>query len=178
MPYKIQKHLPVKHAVGNVVIDKKFLADLADLVRTSPVACRTLILFMTYANNDNSVITDVRSIAKMLGVDIDLAKYAVRKLLANGYITMTEVKLNHNHNIIGVQHDKTKYRQSRCKKWEVVGNKLITNFTLTGTYNKFILNDSIIKCVNSDYSNNVLTNIRGNLFYDNSIPNNEIIWEL
>lgn len=178
MPYKIQKHLPVRHASGNVMLNKKMLADLSDLVRTSPVAFRTLMLLMTYANNDNSVITDIKSISKMLGIRLDLAKYAVRKLLANGYITMTEVKLNHKHSIIGVQHDKAEYRRSQKKKWEVIGTKLITDFTLTGTYNRFIIDSHIIKCVNSDYSNNVLTNISGNLFYDNTIPDNEIIWEL
>ena len=178
MPYRIQKHLPVKHASGNIVFDKRMLADMADLVRTSPVAFRTLMLFMTYANNDNSVITDVKSIARMLGVKIELAKYAVRKLINNGYVTMSEVKLNHQHAIVGVQHDKAEYRRTKGKKWEVVGNKLITNFTLTGTYNKFTIDSHFIKCVNSDYSNNILTNISGNLFYDSSIPDNEIIWEL
>lgn len=178
MPYRIQKHIPLKHLDGSIFINKCMLADVADLIRTSPTAARVLILFLAYADDMNSIITDVKSVAKLLGVKKDEVKYAINKLLINGYIEMKEVKLNHNHKIIGVVHDIKEYRESKKKQWIVVGEKLVTDFTLTGTYNRFIIDFNIAKCTNSGCGNNLLTHIKGNLFYDTKIDNNEIIWEL
>ena len=165
-PYEIQKHIPQKHLFGSVFLNKKVMADFADLIRCSPSAARVLILFMAYADDRNSIITDVKTVAKLLGLDIKTAKYALRKLIKNGYISMTEVKLNHNRRLIGVQHDKQKYYKSDYTEWQVIGETLICDFTLTGTYNRFIINKNIVKCFDDNgSSNNLVKYIKGPLFY-------------
>lgn len=178
MPYLIQKHIPQKHSTGNIFMNKTYMADFADLIRTSPSSARVLIMLATYADNNNSVISDLSTIAKLLGLDIKTTKFAIKKLLVNGYITVTEVKLDHHHKIKGVIHDKKLYRESHKKVWKVVGEKLVTNVTLKGTYNRFKLNFDMFKCNSSSDDNNILKYIHKNLFYDANINDNELIWEV
>lgn len=178
MPYLIQKHIPQKHLFGSVFMNKTYMADFADLIRTAPSAARVLVMLSAYADSNNSVISDVSTISKLLGIDIEETKYALRKLNVNGYIEITEVKLQHQHKIKGVLHDKKLYNESHKKIWKVIGDKLVTNISLTGTYNRFRINCDMFRCTDSNEHNNILKNIKGNLFYDASIPNNELIWEV
>lgn len=177
-PFEPQKHLPQRHLDGNAVVEKYMMADLADLIRLAPSAARVLVLLMAYADDSNSVITNCKSIAEMLGLKIDLTKYAIRKLIKNSYITATEVQLNHTHPIVGVVHDRKEYSKSCHTRWEVIGEKPICDLKFNGKYNRFTINGSIIKCNNSTKANNVLINIKDNLFYDNSILDNELLWDV
>ena len=172
-----QKHIANKDVTGAILVNKNILADLADLIRLSPTSCRVLLMFMAYADDSNSVITDIRTIAQLLGIEIKKAAYAVRTLAKNGYIEVKEVQLNHKNDIIGVIHDKKLYNRSKKKIWKVVGEKLITTYELTGTYNRFYINQNVVRCATGK-RNNVLLHIKGNLFYDKRIDNNEIIWEM
>ena len=178
MSYFIQKHIPQKHAIGNIFMNKTYMADFADLIRTSPSAARVLIMLATYADNNNSVITDLNTISKLLGININTTEFAIKKLMANGYIEVTKVKLDHQHKIKGVVHDKKLYKESHKKNWKVIGEKLVINVNINGTYNRFKLNFDMFKCNGGSDDNNLLKCIRSNLFYDTSINDNELIWEV
>ena len=154
------------------------LADFADLIRTSPSAARVLTLFIAYADDKNSIITDAKSIANLLGMGLSEVKYAIRKLVLNGYIEMQEVKVSHTTQIFGVVHDTDTYSKSQYTQWEVIGTKLITDFSITGTYNRFTIDTNIAKCTDNGCGNSLLKHLDGKLFYDRRIPDNEIIWEL
>ena len=173
----VQKHISSKNLNGSVKFNKNMLADIADLIRLSPTSCRVLLLLIAHADDNNSIITDVKTISKLLGVDVEKIKSAIRNLIKNGYIEMREVQLNHTKDITGVIHDKKLYYKSHKKVWKVIGDKIVTSYKLTGTYNRFYINTNIVKC-NNNQSNNILKYIKGNLFYDNRILNNEIIWEM
>lgn len=173
----VQKHIVSKNLTGGIIINKNILADIADLVRLSPTSCRILLLLLAHADSNNSVITDVNTISKLLGVDKKLTEYSIKNLINNGYIEMKEVKLNHSKDIIGVSHDKRLYYKSHKKVWKVISDKFVTTYKLTGTYNRFYINDNIAKC-SSSRPNSVLKHIKSNLFYDSSILNSEIIWEM
>ena len=173
----IQKHIPSKNLTGNVTINKNIMADLSDLIRLSPTACRILLLFIAYADDSNSVITTTKTISKMLGIDIKLTESSIRTLIKNGYIEVKEVELQHENDIVGVIHDKRLYNKTRKQIWKVVGEKLVTKFKLSGTYNRFYINTNISTCSNNQHGN-VIKYIKGNLFYDNRIDDNEIIWEM
>lgn len=173
----VQKHIVSKNLQGSLTFNKNALADLADLVRLSPISSRVFLLLTAYADDTNAVITDVNTIAQMLGVKEEKVKYALRTLIRNGYIEAKEVKLAHKKDIVGVIHDKKLYYKSRKKIWKVVGEKLVTSYKLNGTYNRFYINNYIAKCSNNGQHGNILKHIMGNLFYDSRILNNEILWE-
>lgn len=173
----IQKHIASKNLSGSVTFNKNMLADIAELVRLSPTACRILLLFIAYADDSNSIITDVKTISNMIGMNVEKVKSAIRNLIRNGYVEMKEVKLNHSKDIIGVVHDRKLYYKSHKKIWKVVGEKFVTTYKLTGTYNRFYIHPNIVRCSNNQ-QNNILKHIKGNLFYDTRILNDEIIWEM
>lgn len=174
----VQKHIASKNIQGQLTFNKNFLGDLADLVRLSPTSSRVLLLLMAYADDENSIITDVKTIAVMLGEKNEAIEYALRNLLRNGYIEIKEVKLNHTNNMMGVIHDKKLYYKSHKKIWKVIGEKLVTSYKLSGTYNRFYINDFIVRCSDNGQHGNILQHIQGNLFYDTQIPSNEILWEM
>ena len=173
----VQKHIYNKNIKGILTLNKSCLADIADLIRTSPTSSRVLLLFMAYADDSNSVITDVKTVCAMLGEKQAKIEYALRNLIRNGYIEATEIKLCHENDIIGVTHDKKLFVKSNNQIWKVVGEKLVTTVELNGTYNRFRINENIAMFDNGQ-KNNMIKHIKGNLFYDNRIRNNEIIWEL
>ena len=171
----IQKHIVNKGMKGAIQLNKEILADLADLIRLSPTSCRTLLLLMAYADKNNSIITNINTISKLLGIKLDETKYAINNLIKNGYVEMTEVKLNHSKDIIGVVHDKKLYYKSHKKIWKVIGDKFVTTYKINGTYNRFYINENVARCSGKD--SKILKSVKGNLFYDSTILNSEIIWE-
>jgi len=173
----IQKHIANKKLEGKVEFNKNILADISDLVRLSPISFRVLLLLIAYADKNNSIITDIKTISEMLGIEVEKIKSAIRNLIKNGYIEMKEIKLNTSKDIIGVVHDKKLYYKSHKKIWKVIGEKFVTTWELNGTYNRFYINDNIVRC-HSKQTNNILKHIDGNLFYDNRILDSEIIWEM
>lgn len=173
----IQKHIVSKNLQGSLTCNKNSLADLADLIRISPISSRVFLLLAAYADDTNAIITDINTIAKMLGVKEEKVKYALRTLIRNGYIEAKEVKLAHKKDIMGVIHDKKLYYKSHKKIWKVIGEKLVTSYKISGTYNRFYINDYIIKCSNNGQEGNILKHIMGNLFYDSRVLNNELLSE-
>lgn len=173
-----QKHINSKHLNGTVSLNKNTLADIADLIRISPVACRTFLLIIAYSDDSNSVITDVATIAKMLGISKESAKGAMKVLIQNGYIEASEVQLEHEHDIEGVVHDKRLYRKSKKEVWKVIGKKLVTKLHINGIYNRFYVNENIAKCGDNGQEGNFIKHLSGNLFYDSRVHESEIMWEM
>ena len=74
------------------------------------------------------------------------------------------------------KHNKQVYQLTNHTIWRVIGTELIGSYDLKGVYFKFTVNSGIITCKN-DKTNNLLVQCKGNIFYDTSLKNNELIWE-
>lgn len=172
-----QKHIFNKHLKGELKLNKSMILDIAELIRLSPTAARILFLLASYADNKNTIITTPYTIGQLLGLKKEEIEYHLRKLIANGYIECNKVKLSHSHDIYGVVHDTNLYDKTNGEVWEVIDEKLVTTVELNNIYNRFWINDSIIKCSDNGCGN-IIKHIKGNLFYDNRINNDDIIWEL
>ena len=61
------KHIVNRHSLGNIEIDKDSLADITELIRISPTASRVLFVISNFADSTNSLISKVKTIAKVLG---------------------------------------------------------------------------------------------------------------
>ena len=173
----IQKHIKSKNLNGSVEINKNIMADMADMIRVSPIASRILFLLIAYADDNNFVITNIKTIGKLLCLDKKEVEYGLNTLIKNGYIETKNVKLNHENIIVGVSHDKKLYEKTKRRVWKVIGEKFVTTLKLKDIYNKFHINENIIKCSNNQ-NGNIIKHIKDNLFYDSRINNNEIIWEM
>ena len=168
----MQKHIMTKNVDGTVTLDKKSIADICELIRRSPTAGRVFFFLLAYADKDNKLISNVKTISKALNLDKQRVFNAFKYLTENGFVEAYEIKLNHTTEIPAVIHDTEKYEDSDGTIWEVIGEKKI-EYVLTGTYNKFIISDVIAKC-STNQSGNVLINLKGNLFYDTSLPESEL----
>lgn len=173
----IQKHVYIKNLQGTVSLNKDVLVDLAELVRISPLSSRLLFFIMGYADDNNEIITNIKTLAKYLGRSKEQIEYAVKNLIKNGYITMSCVDIDKSIDIIGKEHDIELYLASNKRIWKVIGNKYIGTFKIKGKYIKLKVNENIIKCSNNR-TGNIILNIKDNLYYDTRIEDNDLQWEL
>ena len=173
----IQKHIYIKNLQGTVSLNKDVLVDLAELVRISPLSSRLLFFIMGYADDNNEIITNIKTLARYLGRSKEQIEYAVKNLIKNGYITMSCVNIDKSIDIIGKEHDIELYLASNKRIWKVIGNKYIGTFKIKGKYIKLRVNKNIIKCSNNR-TRNIIINIKDNLYYDTRIEDNDLKWEL
>lgn len=173
----IQKHVYIKNLQGTVSLNKDVLVDLAELVRISPLSSRLLFFIMGYADDNNEIITNIKTLAKYLGRSKEQVEYSVKNLIKNGYITMSCVDIDKSIDIIGKEHDIELYLASNKRIWKVIGNKYIGTFKIKGKYIKLKVNENIIKCSNNR-TGNIILNIKDNLYYDTRIEDNDLKWEL
>ena len=173
----IQKHINIKNLQGIVSLNKDVLVDLAELVRISPLSSRLLFFIMGYADDNNEIITNIKTLARYLGRNKEQVEYAVKNLVKNGYITMSCVDIDKSIDIIGKEHDIELYLASNKRIWKVIGNKYIGTFKIKGKYIKLRVNKNIIKCSNNR-TGNIIINIKDNLYYDTRIEDNDLKWEL
>ena len=173
----IQKHINIKNLQGTVSLNKDVLVDLAELVRISPLSSRLLFFIMGYADDNNEIITNIKTLARYLGRSKEQIECAVKNLIKNGYITMSCVDIDKSIDIIGKEHDIELYLASNKRIWKVIGNKYIGTFKIKGKYIKLRVNKNIIKCSNNR-TGNISLNIKDNLYYDTRIEDNDLKWEL
>ena len=173
----IQKHINIKNLQGIVSLNKDVLVDLAELVRISPLSSRLLFFIMGYADDNNEIITNIKTLARYLGRNKEQVEYAVKNLVKNGYITMSCVDIDKSIDIIGKEHDIELYLASNKRIWKVIGNKYIGTFKIKGKYIKLRVNKNIIKCSNNR-TGNIILNIKDNLYYDTRVEDNDLKWEL
>ena len=173
----IQKHIYIKNLQGTVSLNKDVLVDLAELVRISPLSSRLLFFIMGYADDNNEIITNIKTIARYLGRSKEQIECAVKNLIKNGYITMSCVNIDKSIDIIGKEHDIELYLASNKRIWKVIGNKYIGTFKIKGKYIKLRVNKNIIKCSNNR-TGNIIINIKDNLYYDTRVEDNDLHWEL
>lgn len=173
----IQKHVYIKNLQGTVSLNKDVLVDLAELVRISPLSSRLLFFIMGYADDNNEIITNIKTLARYLGRSKEQIECAVKNLIKNGYITMSCVNIDKSIDIIGKEHDIELYLASNKRIWKVIGNKYIGTFKIKGKYIKLRVNKNIIKCSNNR-TGNIIINIKDNLYYDTRVEDNDLHWEL
>lgn len=173
----IQKHVYIKNLQGTVSLNKDVLVDLAELVRISPLSSRLLFFIMGYADDNNEIITNIKTLSRYLGRSKEQVEYAAKNLIKNGYITMSCVDIDKSIDIIGKEHDIELYLASNKRIWKVIGNKYIGTFKIKGKYIKLRVNKNIIKCSNNR-TGNIIINIKDNLYYDTRIEDNDLKWEL
>ena len=173
----IQKHVYIKNLQGSVSLNKDILVDLSELVRISPISSRLLFFIMGYADDNNEIITNVKTLPKYFGKNKELIEYAIKNLIKNGYVTMSCIDVDKSIDIIGKEHDMELYLASDKRIWKVIGNKYIGTFKIKGKYIKLRVNRNIIKCSNNR-TGNILINIKDNLYYDTRIDENDLHWEL
>lgn len=169
-------HISNPNNIGNIKINKSSLADISELIRESALSTRVLFCIASNADSSNELITDVKTLSKIIGCKKEEIKYALRKLNRNGFIDIDTVQINHKEDIYKFIHDEDLYEKSKETIWNVVDTELVDEYKVTGTFNRITVNDAIIKCSDNKH-NKVLLHVKGHLFFDKSINDNEIISE-
>lgn len=175
-----QRYLNTDLHGGKINFNKKYIANYIDLIRISPTTSRILFLISSYANRNNTVITDCHTIKKLLGLgDVRIVKSSLLTLVNNGYITIKTIQLNTKTDIIKVTHDRDLYKKSLFKEWKVIDEPIIEEFKVSGAFNLITINDDMITCEeDTEGGSNLILHLKNNLFYDKNIVNDEILFSV
>ena len=168
----MQKHIATKNVDGVVTLDKKSIADICELVRRSPTSGRIFFFLLAYADDTNTLISNVKAIGKALNLDDKQVYNAFRYLTDNGFVEAYKVELNHDSGIMAYEHDVDRYEETEGQVWKVIDQHPV-GYVIKGKYNKFVISDSIAKCSTNQHGN-LLLHVGGNLFYDVSLPESEL----
>lgn len=169
------KHIPI-HNLSNkkIEIDSQSLADISELIRESDIAARILFLLSAYIDKNNSLITNINTISKMIGKDNNKIKYGLLKLKNEGFIDLEIVNIEHINKIIKYIHDYNLYLKSNRKKWKIIKKHKGIKFKLIGKYIRITINSAVLVS-KSKRKNSILLELYNNtLFYDKDLNDNEI----
>ena len=172
----MSKHIKNPNSDGSIEINKSSLGDIVELTRVSPTSTRVLYTIANYSDKNNSLISNINTLSLVLGEKKDVIKHSLRKLFKDGFIDIQKVQIDHKQDLFKFIHNQQLYELSHEIIWRVIGTELVDTVSLNGIYNKFTVNPAIITC-NTNKENTILIHATGNLFYDTSIRDNEIIWE-
>lgn len=165
-----------KNTKGTVNFTKSMLHSMANLSSISP---RSLSLFLTlcnYADDNGSIITNIKTLAHLIQTPIRKIDYCIRTLKEYGFITVKQININYNHDIFGKIHDKQNYYRTNKQEWNITGERYLTTISLKGTYIRIYLNKELVSFANG-YYNTLLLHIKNNLYYDTRLSDNQIIEE-
>lgn len=167
------KHLNVKDMQGKIKINKQSLGDLVELTRISPISTRIFLMLSAYVDKNNRIVTTVNTINYMLNTKSEVTQYGLRKLAKEGFIDLEVVKLNHEQTAELVTHNLDLYFTSGEAIWQVISRERASKVDLTGKYIRVTINSAVLTGT-KEHDNRVLFKVKGNLFFDKNINENEI----
>ena len=76
-------HVPNRYTRGSIQLNKSSIGDIMELISLHPTAARVFFCICSYADIDNELIADIKTIKHIIGVkSVDIIN-AVEFLLAN-----------------------------------------------------------------------------------------------
>lgn len=167
------KHLKINENLrGSVNIDKRHLADIAEIVRLHPETARIYFCIIANSNKYGALITNLKSLSKLTGVEN--VSDAVINLLEDGFIDLYDIEFS------GIEKSGSEIDLNNTNDISIAGTikilpekleqKLgVKRVNLRDSYYKFVLNNAIVESEDDESNADLLINIGNNMFYDSSV---------
>lgn len=165
-----------KNLDGLLIFNKHFVHSLSKHILHEPTSISLFLAISSYIGDNNSFITNSRTLCELLDLEKLKVESCLRYLVAHGLIKIKKVKVHYSSDIVGKKHDMKLYRESGGKIWKVSGDKYICKVDVKGTFLKIYVDSEKVMC-NNHYNNTFLYNIEGLIYHDCSLLNSEILEE-
>lgn len=170
----LQEIITSKNSKGTVQFTKSLLQAIGTLNAISPRTVSLFLTLCTFLDDNNSIITNMHTLAVMLNTNIQKIEYCLRMLKEREIIYVKNVYINHSKSIVGKIHDKSLYYSSNKTVWKPVEDKYIGEIILKEKYMRISINKDIVSCTNG-YYNTFIVHIKKRLYYDARLTENDII---
>ena len=157
-----QKHINTGLYSGSIQIEKPYMGDFIDMIRTMPDTTRILLLLASYADYDGVVFTDNQSVQSLLNIDEkDDVSFSILTLFDNGWIDLDTIKVENEEDIKNIEEALNKQNTDTY----YISTELINNAYTEHKMNKITLNTTMIKSSDSS-DNNMVYPAKTKVFYD------------
>ena len=142
-------HIPNRHTCGLVQIQKSTMGDIMELIRLRPNAARTLLCILNYADRDNELICDLKTLGHSLGMHSEEVAEELYYLRDNAYIDADKIRIADRHRIRYIAHNYDLYMHYKNKIWEHVDDELVKSYKKHKTFMRIKLNHELFQSSNN-----------------------------
>ena len=92
-------HVPNRYTRGSIQLNKSSIGDIMELISLHPTAARVFFCICSYADIDNELIADIKTIKHIIGVkSVDIIN-ALDFLVENAFIEVDRVEIKNKEEI-------------------------------------------------------------------------------
>ena len=165
-------HVPNRYTRGSIQLNKSSIGDIMELISLHPTAARVFFCICSYADIDNELIADIKTIKHIIGVkSVDIIN-ALDFLVENAFIEIDRVEIKNKEEIKYKARNWDLYLHSKNMIWQHIDDKYVYSAKKEKTFLRITVNSGVAMCSNNTKIN-VLMLFGYNRLYD--IRNHEEI---
>ena len=157
-----QKYINTDLHSGDIKIEKSYMGNYIDMIRTMPNTTRILMLVASYADYDGVVYVDSQSIQKLLNInEKEDVIFSLLTLFDNGWIDIDTIKVENKDSIKTIEEELAKQDLNTY----YVNTEIILDAFAEHKINRVTLNTTMISSSGSS-NNNLVFPEHNKVFYD------------
>lgn len=165
-------HVPNRYTRGSIQLNKSSIGDIMELISLHPTAARVFFCICSYADIDNELIADIKTIKHIVGVkSVDITN-ALDFLVENAFIEIDRVEIKNKEEIKYKARNWDLYLHSKNMIWQHIDDNYVYSAKKEKTFMRITVNSGVAMCSNNTKIN-VLMLFGYNRLYD--IRNHEEI---
>lgn len=165
-------HVPNRYTRGSIQLNKGSIGDIMELISLHPTAARVFFCICSYADIDNELIADIKTIKHIIGVkSVDITN-ALDFLVENAFIEIDRVGIKNKEGIKYKARNWDLYLHSKNMIWQHIDDNHVYSAKKEKTFMRITVNSGVVMCSNNTKIN-VLMLFGYNRLYD--IRNHEEI---
>lgn len=149
---------------GYVHFNKCGIGDITELIRINPNAARMYLAMTQFADQDNELITDLKTLSEILLMDADDTAKTLWFLIDNGFINTIKVMVKDKDKIKYQALNQDLYMNAKSLIWKEMGKKFVYNYKKENAFIKVTINVGLVQCSNNRRLNILVSSKRNRMF--------------
>lgn len=158
-------HIRNNNTCGSVQLLKSSLGDLMEMISIQPTAARVFLCICNYADIDNELIADMKTIKRITGLKSVEVYSALHFLQDNEFIEIDKVCVKNKEETKYRSRNFDLYMHAKNLIWEHVDDGFVYNARKERAFMRIIVNTGVVACSNNSKIN-VLLLYGHNRLYD------------
>lgn len=150
---------------GYVHFNKCGIGDITELIRVQPNAARMYLTMTQFADQDNELITDLKTLSEILMITVNDTAKTLGFLIDNGFINTIKVRVKDKEKIKYRALNQDLYIHAKALIWRELDKKFVYNYKKENAFIKIKINVGLVQCSNNRRLN-ILVSSKRNKMYD------------
>ncbi len=158
-------HVPNRYTRGVIQLNKSSIGDVVELISIQPMAAKLLFCICSYADMDNELIADIKTLKHILGTKSLDVTNALNFLVENAFIEVDRVIIKNKEEIKYKARNWDLYLHSKNLIWQHIDNNYVYSAKKEKSFMRITVNSGVAMCSNNAKIN-VLMLFGYNRLYD------------